>query len=43
MNVLGGRGHSGDLDMCGSIILKWIFRKIEFEVDWIQLVRDRDQ
>ena len=37
------RGHWGDQDVDGRIILKWIFRKLEGgRVDWMELAQDRD-
>ena len=46
--VLGGgdlreRDHLEDLDIYGSIILKWIFKKWNGEMDWIGLAQDRDR
>ena len=37
------RGHWGDQDVDGRIILKWIVRKLEgFVGDWMELAQDRD-
>ena len=33
----------GDPDVDGRIILRWIFRKWEGVVDWMQLAQDRDR
>jgi hypothetical protein len=39
-----GKNLSGDRDIDGWIILKWIFREIEWSgMDWIALAQDRDQ
>jgi hypothetical protein len=36
------RGHWGDPDVDGRIILRWIFRNLEWGVgDWMELVQDR--
>jgi hypothetical protein len=35
------RDHLQDLGVGGSIILKWIFRKCDGGVDWIDLAHDR--
>ena len=37
------RRHLEYLGVDGSIILKWIFRKLDVEKDWIVLARDRDR
>ena len=37
------RGHWGDQDIDGRIILSWIFRKLEgVHGDWMELAQDRD-
>jgi hypothetical protein len=37
------RGHRGDPDIDGRIILRWIFRKLEGgHGDWMELAQDRD-
>ena len=33
----------GDPDVDGRIILRWIFRKWEGVVDWMELAQDRDR
>jgi hypothetical protein len=35
--------HLGDPGVDGSIILKWIFKKWDGGMDWIELVQDRDR
>jgi len=41
---LRDRGHWGDQDVDGRIILRWIFRKFEGgRGDWMELVQDRDR
>jgi len=41
---LGERDHLVDPGVDGSIILKWIFRKLEWVcVYWIELAQDRDR
>jgi hypothetical protein len=35
------RGHFEDPGIGGRIILKWIFKKYEGGVDWIDLAHDR--
>jgi hypothetical protein len=37
------RGHWGDPDADERIILRWIFRKLEGRVDWMELAQDRDR
>ena len=38
------RGHWGDQDVDGRIILRWIFRKWDVGVmDWVELAQDRDR
>jgi len=37
------RDHWGDLGVDGRIILRWIFRKWDVGVDWIELSQDRDR
>jgi hypothetical protein len=36
------RGHWGDPDVDGRIILRWIFRKLEGVVEWMELAQDRE-
>jgi hypothetical protein len=38
-----GRNHLEDPDVNGRIILKWIFRKWDRGMDWIDLAQDRDR
>jgi hypothetical protein len=38
---LRGRDHRGDQDIDGRIILRWIFRKWEGGMDWIELAQGR--
>ena len=33
--------HLEDPDVDGKIILRWIFRKWDWDVDWIDLAQDR--
>jgi hypothetical protein len=33
----------GDPDVDGRIILKWIFKKFDGGMDWIELAQDRDR
>jgi hypothetical protein len=35
--------HLGDPDVDGRIILKWIFKKWNGDMDWIELAQDRDR
>jgi hypothetical protein len=35
--------HLGDPGLDGRIILKWIFKKWDMAMDWIQLAQDRDR
>jgi hypothetical protein len=37
------RDHLGDSDVNGRIILRWIFRKWMWGMDWIELAQDRDR
>ena len=38
------RGHWGDQVVDGRIILRWIFRKLEWVVgNWMELAQDRDR
>jgi hypothetical protein len=38
------RGHWGDQDVDGRIILRWIFRNLEGVVrNWVELAQDRDR
>jgi hypothetical protein len=40
---LGKRDLLEDPDVDGRIIFKWIFRKWERGVDWVDLAHDRDR
>jgi hypothetical protein len=35
--------HLGEPRVDGRIILKWIFKKWDGDMDWIELVQDRDR
>jgi hypothetical protein len=35
--------HFEDPDVDGRIILRWIFRKFDEGMDWIDLAQDRDR
>jgi hypothetical protein len=37
------RVHLGDPGADGTIILRWIFRKWDVGMDWIELAQDRDR
>jgi len=37
----GKRGHLEDLGVEGGIILKWISKKCDGDMDWINLAQDR--
>jgi hypothetical protein len=37
------RDHWGDPAVDGRIILRWIFRKWDGGMDWIELAQDRDR
>jgi hypothetical protein len=37
------RDHWGDPVVDGRIILRWIFRKWNVGMDWIELAQDRDK
>jgi hypothetical protein len=37
------RNHLGDEGVAGRIILRWIFRKWDRGMDWIELAQDRDR
>jgi hypothetical protein len=39
--VLGGRDHMEDRGVDGRIILRWIFKKWNGGLDWIDLAQDR--
>ena len=40
---LRGSDHLEDLGVDGRIILKWIFKKYNGGMDWVDLVQDRDR
>jgi len=40
--VVREREHLEDLRVDGRIILRWIFRKWDGGMDWIDLAQDRD-
>jgi hypothetical protein len=35
--------HLGDPSIDGRIILEWIFKKWDEDMDWIELAQDRDR
>ena len=37
------RDHVEGLDVVGRIILKWIFKKLDVGMDWIDLAQDTDK
>jgi hypothetical protein len=37
------KGYLKDLDIDGSVILKWIFKKWDGETDWVQMAQDRNR
>jgi len=41
--VVREREHLEDLRVDGRIILRWIFRKWDGGMDWIDLAQDRDR
>ena len=48
MQCLGGgnlweRDHWGDPGVDWTIILRWIFRKWDVGVDWMEVAQDRDR
>ena len=40
---LGERDHLEDPGIDGRIILRWIFRKMDVGMEWIDLAQDRDR
>jgi hypothetical protein len=42
LGSLRERDHWGNPDVDGRIILRWIFRKWEGGIDWIDVAQDRD-
>ena len=43
LGILRERDHLEDPSIDGRIILRWIFRKWDGGMDWIDLARDRDR
>ena len=43
LGILRERDHLEDPRVDGRIILRWIFRKWDGGMDWIDLARDRDR
>ena len=43
MGDLRERDHLGDPGLDGRMILKWILRKWDGGMDWIDLAQDRDR
>jgi len=41
--VTRARNNFKDLGVDGRIILKWIFKKLVWLMDWIALLHDRDK
>jgi hypothetical protein len=39
---IGGRDHLEDPSIDARIILKWIFTKLDGDMDWIDLSQNRD-
>jgi hypothetical protein len=37
------RDHLEEAGVCRRIILRWIFRKWDGDMDWIELAQDRDR
>jgi hypothetical protein len=37
------RGHLDDLGLDERITLRWVFRKLDGGMDWINLAQDRDR
>ena len=40
---LGERDNLEDLGVDQRIIIRWIFRKWDNDIDWIDLIQDRDR
>jgi hypothetical protein len=38
-----GRNHLEDPGVDGRIILKWIFKTLLWDIDWIDVAQDRDR
>lgn len=43
MGILKGRDHSEDTEADGGIILKWIFKNVYGNVDWIDVAQNSDK
>ena len=43
MEVMRERDHLGDPGVDGRILLRWIFRKWDWGVEWIDLAQVRDR
>ena len=43
VGVLREGNHLEDADVNGRIILRWIFRKCNWSMDWIELAYDSDR
>jgi hypothetical protein len=41
--MLKERDHLEDLGVCWRIILKWVFKKLDRGMDWIDLAQDRER
>jgi hypothetical protein len=43
VGIPGGNNHFEDMEVDGRIILRWIFKKLDPGVDWIDLAQDMDR